>query len=108
MSSYSSPRRISHRSRLYQVLVLLCMLVFTWQLLLTHHHDKAERVHDCVSCHAAATLHGGVPPAPVSVAPIVLALVQYVLPQPAAAGVVTVAAYLTPPQQAPPASALSR
>jgi len=99
---------MSHRSRLYQALALLCMLVFAWQLLLTHHHDKAERVHNCVSCHAAATLHGGVPPAPILTAPSVPVLLQYVLPLAAAASAVTAAAYLIPPQQAPPALAFFR
>jgi hypothetical protein len=93
-----------HRGRLYQAFVLLCALVFTWQVLAatSHHHDLAERVHDCVSCHIAGSLHGGVPPAP-AVAAAAAPAVLYVLPQAAAPHYFAAPSYLIPPRQAPPA-----
>lgn len=92
------------RGRLYQAVVWLCALAFTWQVLsaTSHQHDLADRVHDCVSCHVAGNLHGGVPPAPVlaaSAPPLIL----YLLPLAAAVEYLALPSYLIPPRQAPPA-----
>ena len=95
---------VQRRGRLYQAFVWLCALAFTWQVLsaTTHHHDLADRVHDCLSCHVAGSLHGGVPPGPLAVAappPLVL----YLLPLAAALERLASPSYLIPPRQAPPA-----
>ncbi len=93
------------RGRLFQALVWLCALAFTWQVLAatTHRHDLADRVHDCVSCHISASLQGGVPPAlpgPVLAPPAIL---LYLLPLTAVAACFAAPRYIFPPRQAPPA-----
>jgi hypothetical protein len=92
------------RNRLYQAIVWLCALAFTWQLVASssHQHSLAERVHDCVSCHIGGNLHGGVPPAP-AVAPPPLPLVLYLAPFMATVRDIPTPGYLIPPHQAPPA-----
>lgn len=92
------------RGRLYQAFVWLCALAFTWQVLsaTSHQHDLADRVHDCVSCHVAGSLHGGVPPAPAVVA-AAPPLILYLLPLAAAVEYLASPSYLIPPRQAPPA-----
>jgi len=103
-TNQSGAQRRSQRNRLYQAIVWLCALAFTWQLVASssHQHSLAERVHDCVSCHIGGNLHGGVPPA-LSVAPPALPLVLYLAPFTATVRDIPTPSYLIPPRQAPPA-----
>jgi hypothetical protein len=98
-----------HRQTRYQRVMMFFVLLFLALQLLgasSHTHAYTEHEPDCAACAVVHLPAGGVPPATVAVAPLVL---QGSLPVLAPASIEHDAqtSYLTPPSHAPPGVAVS-
>ncbi|WP_296945622.1 hypothetical protein [uncultured Massilia sp.] len=92
-------------SRLTRLAVLVCIALFTFQVLAAaaHRHEDGKVRHHCAACHAAAPALGDVPATPPLLLVVFLAVV-YLLARAPAPILVVAPGYLMPPGQGPPAA----
>lgn len=92
-------------SPLTRVLALLCIVLFTLQLVAAaaHHHEGGKAKPHCAACQAAAVVPGPVSATPPPLLAVFLAVAYLLACLPESAHV-HAPAYLSPPGQGPPAS----
>lgn len=94
----------STRARLVKAVLWLCTIVFVLGLTasLSHHHDGADELADCVLCQAGSNAQAALPAAPPELLAIFLVIAYLAARRPEYVNVVP-QRYLIPSRQAPPA-----
>jgi hypothetical protein len=92
----------SRRSFLVAMWLSVCILLVQMVAMGFHHHDLAEVVDDCPSCHLGDLHPTPAPPAPVAIPVPVLAFVYHIAVEPVLFPPPGVRSYLSPYPQAPP------